>query len=144
MLTPRFELGLTALFLQPSYFYEESPPLLPVDIISWRRCTIPYHVNILYYFNEHNLYREIDSNYRPCEYESHATNQLSYLGIKTTPTILEVELIMLLLCHSHLIMCDLPSDHIFLITISTSQIFNILSNQDSILVSNVQAASILI
>lgn len=52
MLTPRFELGLTALLSQPSYFYEEPLPPLPVDIISWRRCTIPYHVNILYYFNE--------------------------------------------------------------------------------------------
>ena len=34
MLTPRFELGLTALLSQPSYFYEEPLPPLPVDIIS--------------------------------------------------------------------------------------------------------------
>ena len=58
VLTPRFELGLTALFSQPSYFYEEPLPPLPVDIISWRRYTIPYHVNILYCFKELFLERK--------------------------------------------------------------------------------------
>ena len=52
MLTLRFELRLTALFSQPSYFYEEPLPPLPVDVISWRRCTIPCHANILYRFKE--------------------------------------------------------------------------------------------
>ena len=48
-----FEPPLTALFSQPSYFYEESLPLPPVDIISRRRCTIPCHIsknqNILHF-----------------------------------------------------------------------------------------------
>ena len=52
MLTLRLELRLTALFSQPSYFYEEPLPPLPVDIISRHRCTIPCHVNILYCFKE--------------------------------------------------------------------------------------------
>ena len=33
-------------------FYEEPLPPFPFDIISWRRCTIPCHVNILYCFKE--------------------------------------------------------------------------------------------
>ena len=79
-------------------------PRLFFQLILSRGVGVPFPImsTFLYYFNEHNLYREIDSNYRPCEYESHATNQLSYLGIKTTPTILEVGLIMLLLCHSYM------------------------------------------
>ena len=50
VLTPRFELGLTALFSQPSYLYEEPLPPLPVDIISRRRYTIPCHANIFILF----------------------------------------------------------------------------------------------
>lgn len=53
VLTPRFELGLTALFSQSSYLSEEPLPPLPVDIISRRRYTIPCHANILYCFKEH-------------------------------------------------------------------------------------------
>ena len=76
MLTLRFELRLTALFSQPSYFYEEPLPLPPVDIISRRRCTIPCHANILYCFKEHFLWSIWESN--PFAGEHPSTDPFAY------------------------------------------------------------------
>ena len=81
VLTPRFELGLTALFSQPSYFYEEPLPPLPVDIIS-RGAGIPFPVMSTFYycFKEHIFISKHMGKRSPeSTFSSENTFQIKYL-----------------------------------------------------------------
>ena len=80
------------------------------------------------------LYRELGSNQRPCEYESHAATNWAISANKTIPTKLEVGCNYWIEQHyRHSIVFSRTRTEPSIVSTNyyTSQIFNILSNQDS-------------